>query len=303
VADRVTRDTSDRRSGALIALAAIIAITAAWWALALWPAGDAEPLWLQRTRVACFGSRPGGLPDAGGWILLIGEPLGMLGMLMALWGRSLRRDIQRLYERRAVRFAAVGVAMIALPTSVVLVSHVAQAWDRARAAAVDVLGAPQRIDRAPPAVTLVDQLGRRTAFGDFRDQVVLIAFAYGHCATVCPAVVNDLRAARHVAGLPNVPLVVITIDPWRDTPERLQTLAQHWGLGPGDRVLSGSVVDVETALDGLGVSRRRNETTGDVDHVTTVMILDEHGRLAWRIDGAPTAIPTLLRAERQRVRG
>ena len=35
--------------------------------------------------------RPTGLPDAGGWLLLIGQPIGMIGVLVAVWGAELRR--------------------------------------------------------------------------------------------------------------------------------------------------------------------------------------------------------------------
>jgi len=73
---------------ALGALATILAITAAWWALALWPLAGA-PAWLARTREVCFGAAPGGLPDAGGWILLIGEPVGLVTVLAVVWGGAL----------------------------------------------------------------------------------------------------------------------------------------------------------------------------------------------------------------------
>ena len=66
---------------AIAALAAIVAVTAAWWALALWPAGDTTPEWVLRTREVCFGTTEDGLPNAGGWLLLIGQPLGMVGFL------------------------------------------------------------------------------------------------------------------------------------------------------------------------------------------------------------------------------
>src|SRR5688500_19433216 len=82
----------ERPGLALTALAAILVITAAWWALALWPAA-AEPEWLARTRAACFGSERGGLPDAGGWVLLVGEPIGMLVAPLAIGRRSPRRAI------------------------------------------------------------------------------------------------------------------------------------------------------------------------------------------------------------------
>ena len=66
------------------ALLLVLVITAAWWALALWPTGAAEPESLLRTRAACFGSTARGLPDARDWVLLIGEPLGMPGVLVVV---------------------------------------------------------------------------------------------------------------------------------------------------------------------------------------------------------------------------
>jgi cytochrome oxidase Cu insertion factor (SCO1/SenC/PrrC family) len=296
VANRLAEEGSERPGAALVALAVIVVVTAVWWALALWPAGPSQPMWLIRTRVACFGAMPGGLPDAGGWILLIGEPLGMLGMLLALWGRSLRRDLERAFRQGPIRNTAAALGAFALLGAVWLGSRVARAWATEHAVAVDVIGAPLRVNRAAPGMAFVDQHGRRTTFADFHSPTTLITFAYGHCSTVCPSIVNDLRSARVAANRSSVPIVIVTIDPWRDTPDRLSTLAEHWALGPNDRVLSGTIADVEAALDSLGVARRRNETTGDVDHGTSVMVLDDRGRIAWRVDGGPGAIATLLRA-------
>ncbi len=92
--DRLARARAERHGLALTAFAAILVITAAWWALAFYPAGASDPEWLARTRSACFGSANGGLPDAGGWLLLIGEPIGMVGVLFAVWGREVRRDMK-----------------------------------------------------------------------------------------------------------------------------------------------------------------------------------------------------------------
>jgi cytochrome oxidase Cu insertion factor (SCO1/SenC/PrrC family) len=81
--------------------------------------------------------------------------------------------------------------------------------------------------------------------------------------------------------------VVITLDPWRDAPEQLPGIVQHWQLGPHDRVLSGPVKEVDRVLDELGIARRRDPQTGDIVHTSTVMLLDEKGSIAWRVDGAP----------------
>ncbi|MBK9549954.1 MAG: SCO family protein [Gemmatimonadetes bacterium] len=122
----------------------------------------------------------------------------------------------------------------------------------------------------------------------------LLTFAFGHCTTICETIVHDVRAARAAAGKAEVPLPVITLDPWRDTPSQLPSLAAHWRLEPQDRVLSGTVAEVESLLDQLGVTRQRNETTGDIVHVGTVMALDDRGHVVSRLDGGWGRVPQLL---------
>lgn len=279
---------------ALIALLSILAITAAWWALALWPAGAAEPEWLSRTRAACFGSAPGGLPDAGGWVLLIGEPLGMLGVLVAVWGRTLRRDLERVRAVRRLRLVAAGVAATTLVVAGSLGVLVEQAWARGHQTFLRGPGVPIRLYLSPPATTLVDQHGAPVSLAVLRGKPAILTVAFGHCTTVCPMVVHDLLQARESAGRADVQLVVVTLDPWRDTPDRLSSLAAHWSLDTDDRVLSGSVPDVEHVLDALGIGRRRNETTGDIEHGGTVMLVNSRGRVEWRIDGGWARVGELL---------
>ena len=219
----------------------------------------------------------------------------MIAVLFVGWGRSVQRDLHVIWAKRMWRIAAAGVAVAAIVGTTSIGVRVARALGSRTSAATTSLGAPQRLDLEPPAIALTDQYGQRMSFADFGGHTVLLTFAFGHCSTVCPTTVNDLIAARRMAGRPDVPLVVIMLDPWRDTPDRLQSIAERWGLRPRDRVLSGSVGDVEHALDALGIGRRRNETTGDIEHGATVMILNERGRFIWRIDGAVYGVAQLLR--------
>lgn len=284
--DRLETGYTERQGFALIALLVIIAVTAAWWALALWPVG-AEPEWLVRTRAACFGSARGGLPNSGGWILLIGEPIGMFGALVALWGRSLSRDLRWLRARRWGRLSLATVTLGLAAASVALAFRVARALPAGDEFPVNMRGVPVKVHRPAPTVSLIDQHGAATSLADFRGSRALVTFAFGHCTTMCPAIVSDLKAARRTARREDLPIVVVTLDPWRDTPERLQTIVQHWQLGPQDRVLSGSIPEVERLLDEFGIARRRDLRTGDIIHTSTVMLLDEKGSIAWRVDGAP----------------
>jgi protein SCO1/2 len=155
-------------------------------------------------------------------------------------------------------------------------------------------GTPTRTDLDISAFALTDQSGQRTSFAEFRGRTVLLTFAYGHCATVCPMVVHDVLAARRTANRPELPLLIVTLDPWRDAPDRLSSLAEKWDLAPGDRVLSGSIAEVQQTLDALGIGRRRDETTGDIEHGGTVMIVDARGHVAWRLDGGWGRLGELL---------
>ena len=79
---------------ALMAMGAVLLVTIGWWALALWPV-EGNPEWLDRTRIACFNTGPDGLPDASGWMLLIGQPLGMFGFLVLVWPREVADGLRR----------------------------------------------------------------------------------------------------------------------------------------------------------------------------------------------------------------
>ncbi|HEX9893036.1 MAG TPA: SCO family protein [Gemmatimonadales bacterium] len=285
-----------RPGAASLTLLLILLITAAWWALALWPAGAIEPVWLMRTRAACFGSSPGGLPDAGGWILLIGEPIGMLGALLLVWGGALRDDLRRIGADRRWRWVMAAVAVVSVVYPVLLGVRVALALGFGAPRAATPAGASSPMDIDASGFVLTDQYGGRISLAGIGGRPALLIFAYGHCTTVCPTLVHEARTARVAANRLDVPLVVVSLDPWRDTPERLRFLASAWQLGPEDRVLSGSVQEVERTLDALGVGRRRDGTTGDIDHIGTVMALDDRGHIVGRIDGGWGRVRELLAA-------
>lgn len=279
---------------ALIALGAIVVITTAWWGLALWPVGAMEPEWLARTRAACFGAAPGGLPDAGGWILLVGEPLGMAALLVAIWRRSLVSELRQLRSHPVWRIVGAAFALVIVAAFGTLGVRVTRAYALGRPPVRQVAGVRTRLHITAPAVALIDQHGDHVSFADFRGHTTLLTFAFGHCTTVCPTVVRDLVEARRAARRSDVRLVVLTLDPWRDTPDRLPSLATHWEMAADDRVLSGSIADVEAALDTLGIGRRRNEMNGTLEHAATVMLLNARGEIAWRIDGWAGDVRNLL---------
>lgn len=283
-----------RRRPASLALLVIVLITAAWWALALWPAGAVEPEWLIRTRAACFGSSPGGLPDLGGWILLIGQPLGMGAILLLVWGRELQAELGMMRRDRRWQIVLVGIPVLSALGLLAVGRRVAYAAGIGAPEAVIPAGVAQVVDIDLSTIRLTDQYGRRVGFAGLGPGPTLLTFAFGHCGTICPTVVHDVLRARSSVGRPGIPLLVVTLDPWRDTPERLAPLARQWQIAGNDLVLSGSIAEVEQLLDHVKVGRRRDPTTGDIDHIATVMLLDDRGHIVSRLEGGWGQVDLLL---------
>lgn len=282
---------------ALAAGALLLAITAAWWGFALWPAGSATPEWLSRARAVCFGTTASGLPDASGWILLVGQPLGMFGLLVVGWGRRVGRGLRALAlggaGRGVLATVALGVAVGAGGVGLRVASAVEASTFRPP---TDQLPSPDhpRIDRPAPDVVLVDQHGDPVSLADYRGRPVMVTFAFGHCETLCPVTVQRVLSAREELEEELDPaIVVITLDPWRDRPSRLTHIAGKWGLPEGARVLSGPVERVQAALDAWQVSRRRDETTGDIVHPALVYLVDEEGTVAYASTGGVRALVEL----------
>ena len=283
---------------ALATLALILAITASWWALALWPVTPAAPAWLLRTRVVCFGSTSTGLPNAGGWLLLVGQPFGMLFLLGTVWTAELKTGLGLAMDRLAGQLA-IGIVSAALLAGAGAVAvRVAAAGDAPFSPGGDRDLAAQltRVDDAAPALTLIDQHGESVDLAAFRGRPVIVTFAYAHCDTVCPVVVADaLAAARRFSDKPPAVLVV-TLDPWRDTPSRLRAIAAGWGMSEGAHVLSGAPEAVERTLNAWRVPRVRNDKTGNLSHPALVYVLGPDGRIAYVVPGSADAIAAAVRA-------
>jgi protein SCO1/2 len=307
-----------RQVAAVGALVVILAITAAWWSLALWPAAGTGPAWVERTRFACFGAEPGGLPDAGGWLVMIGQPLGMLLVLFAAWGRDLRGGLTRV-QRHLAGQLVVGATLAGVIAGVAgVIIRVRDAGARSlegqpfEASATERLaGQLTWVDDSVPSMRLADQTGRVLSLAEYRGKSVLVTFAYAHCQTVCPLVVMDVLQAQAsvraqllasapgadsatiAAAVPEV--VIVTLDPLRDTPSRLPTMAQDWKLGANGHVLSGPVEDVERVLNAWRVPRVRNPATGDLTHPSMVYVIGRDGRIHYAVPGGAEVITAAVK--------
>jgi len=204
--------------------------------------------------------------------------------------------------------AALGLCVVLLGAGLVAAGArvVSAGGDDAFALAPDA-GVPDtwpRLDREAPRLGLVDQHGEPLDLERLAGRPALVTFAFGHCETVCPLVVRQTveaqqrvagRAAAGAAAEEDVPrVVVVTLDPWRDTPTRLRHIATHWKATQETFVLSGDVETVNGVLDAWNVARRRDPQTGDVTHPPLVYVLDPAGRIAYAASGGVETLVELL---------
>lgn len=146
-----------------------------------------------------------------------------------------------------------------------------------------------------------DQAGEKRRLADLAGRPVVVAMAYTHCTFSCPRIIAQMKAmeARLAeAGEHHVGFVLVSIDPERDTPERLASYAASLHMDPSHwTLLSGGPDDVQALSVMLGV---KIQATGDGEfaHSNRLTLLDAQGVKRGQVDGltadlAP-AVETLL---------
>lgn len=126
--------------------------------------------------------------------------------------------------------------------------------------------------------------GETVTLADLRGRPVAIAMVYGHCGTACPLIVQDMKTLGGQAGGTGLQYVLVTLDPERDTPERLHALRQMYGLGDDWTLLHGTPDDVQTLAALLSV-RYRPEADGSIAHSNLITLLDAGGEPVARQEG------------------
>ena len=155
---------------------------------------------------------------------------------------------------------------------------------------------------------LLDQHGNKVKFVSdvIGDRIVVMDFIYTTCTTVCPvisAVFGQVQSKLGDRLGDDVVLVSVSVDPVRDTPQRLKAYSKIHNAQPGWIWLTGNKRTMELVLDGLGAY-----TTNFEDHPSMVLIGDGRDGQWSRFYGFPSpdrimAQVDALRAARNAVSG
>ena len=132
-----------------------------------------------------------------------------------------------------------------------------------------------------PDFTLTNGDGEQVQLSDFQGKIVLLYFGYTFCPDVCPSTLADLKVVQDrldEAG-EQIQVIMVTVDPDRDTPEQLAEYVAHFH--PTFIGLSGTKEDIDAAGEGYGVYYEKHEGTAAtgylVDHTARVFVIEPDG--------------------------
>jgi protein SCO1/2 len=135
-----------------------------------------------------------------------------------------------------------------------------------------------------PHFSLLDQDGAEFSNESLHGQWSLLFFGFTHCPDICPATLQQLAIARSrvlqqgAADFPNI--VLISVDPERDTPDVMAEYVAHFGDGVTG--VTGSLTELRTLTAALGIffekSDGDNGDNGDytVGHSAAVIVINKN---------------------------
>ncbi len=110
-------------------------------------------------------------------------------------------------------------------------------------------------------------------------KVVVVSFFFTSCTGPCPVMNSRLSVLQtQFANEPDVRFVSITVDPERDTPERLRAYAQRYGAKPGRWIFLRMSPDSVEWLATKGFLVPGSATQPDL-HSTRYILLDRKGNV------------------------
>lgn len=134
--------------------------------------------------------------------------------------------------------------------------------------------------RELPEFQLVDHTGAPFTRESLRGHATLVFFGFTHCPDVCPTTMAQLAQIKAAAALPDLQVLLVSVDPERDTPETLERYVH--AFDPDFIGLTGTPQAIEELTSAMGVAVARTELPGGdytVDHSAAVFLLNAQGQM------------------------
>ncbi len=129
-------------------------------------------------------------------------------------------------------------------------------------------------------VSVEDPFGEITGLDRYRGKPVLITMFYASCPHVCPMLISTIKLTETKLSAEeraDLRVLTISIDPDRDTPEKLrETLERHSVDASRWSMVRSQPGDLRTIAGVFGV-RYKQLPDGEFNHTTRIILLDQEG--------------------------
>jgi protein SCO1/2 len=160
-----------------------------------------------------------------------------------------------------------------------------------------------------PEWTLTSQDGRPFGSADLRGQVYVANFFFTSCTSVCPplmAATRRLDDRLREGSERGILIVSVTVDPERDTPERLRQYAREMRIDTTRwTLLTGERADLVRLLEGgfkvpVGVPETAGASPSlvDIAHSGKLVLVDRQGGIRGYYDSTPMGLDEVFHRAR-----
>lgn len=145
----------------------------------------------------------------------------------------------------------------------------------------DFVGTTYDPPEPAPAFTLTDHTGDEVSLGDYRGTALLVFFGFTSCPDVCPL---TLRKLSRVLGsmevdTDDVRILLVTVDPVRDTPAALARYVARFGSHPVGLTGDAAALAELRRRFGVYAGPHPGEHAVDITHTPAVFGIDRAGDL------------------------
>ncbi len=132
-----------------------------------------------------------------------------------------------------------------------------------------------------PALSLTNQDGQAVAVNELKGKWSLLFFGYTFCPDICPATLAQLRQLQGMLpaeAKDKLRVILVTVDPHRDTPEQLKKYLGFFDAG--FQGLTGAEGDIQKLANGVSIPFIPADTSQEnytVDHSGNLVIIGPDG--------------------------
>jgi protein SCO1/2 len=150
---------------------------------------------------------------------------------------------------------------------------------------IGILGRPYTYQGSyidPPVLAsdfqLTDQNGQSYRLSGQQGKAVIMFFGYTNCPDICPATLAEFKQVKEKLGdqASQVNFVFVTVDPERDTADRLRSYLANFD--PGFTGLTGSQANLEAVWKAYGVYVAKGDFD-TMEHNARIYAIDRQGNL------------------------